>query len=296
MSAGKAADAIGQFNEARKTLKAMAATPGCLVSRVVQIMNDLAMVDYNLKIATDADTVRFAAPRREVIHESYEICDKLGFVQPLSVTLRRIYADGCSNVAFYQEQDGGEPDMALLRKSEQMWEETRRAVPVSFEARGFLVIVRRELMHAEDARGNREEAARWRDLALTTARGDANLLFEIAHGIRPKNSADRSIGDDACSLAACGPSPAPSMTRSPCSARPWPMVLMTPEGCAAKRCWHQSGPTPRSGRSRRRWCCRETCSCAADRRPMTGCLACDGDRAWASSPGIVARGAGGGVS
>ena len=119
-------------------------------------------------------------PRREVIHESYEICDKLGFVQPLSVTLRRIYADGCLNVAFYQEQDGGQPDIALLRKSEQMWEEIRRLAPASFEARGFLVIARRELMHAATARANREEAVRWRDLSLTTARGDANLLFEIA--------------------------------------------------------------------------------------------------------------------
>ena len=180
MDSGKALEAIAWFNEARTTLKSMAAAPGCLVSRVVQIKNDLAVVDYNLKIATDADTVRFAAPRHKVIQESYEICDKLGFVKPLSVDLRRIHADGCLNVVFYQELDGGEPSITLLRKSEQMWEGIRRLAPGSMEARGFLVIVRRELMAALAARGDREEAARWRELSLTTARGDANLLFEIA--------------------------------------------------------------------------------------------------------------------
>lgn len=180
LDAAKVAEAVASFNEARKTLSSMAATPGCLVSRVVQIKSDLAVVDYNTKIATDIDTVRFAAERREVIEESYEICAKLGYVIPLSLELRRIYADGCLNVVFYQELDGGEPDITLLRRSERLWEESRRVVPGSFEARGFLVIVRRELATVLADRGEREEASRWRDLSLTTARGDANLLFEIA--------------------------------------------------------------------------------------------------------------------
>jgi tetratricopeptide (TPR) repeat protein len=180
LESGKAAEAIAGFNDARQTLKSLAATPGSLVSRVVKIKNDLAVVDDNRKIATDTDTVRFAAPRREVIYESFEICDKLGVVQPLSFELRRSYADGCLNVALYQEQDGDEPDIRLLRKAEKLWEEIRRLAPGSLEARGFLVIARRELMAALAARGELEEASRWRDLSLTTARGDANLWFEIA--------------------------------------------------------------------------------------------------------------------
>jgi serine/threonine protein kinase/tetratricopeptide (TPR) repeat protein len=180
LDSGKAGEAISGFNEARKALKLMVATPGCLVSRVVQLKSDLAVVDYNMKVATDTDTVRFAAPRREVIYESKEICDKLGFVQPLSFELRRILAAGCLSVAIYQEQDGGQPDITLLRKSEQLWEETRRLAPASLEARGFLVIARRELMQALAARGEHHEASRWQELSLTTARGDANLLFEIA--------------------------------------------------------------------------------------------------------------------
>ena len=160
LDAGKSGEAIAWFEKARQTLKSNAPAPGSPVSEAVQAKNILAVIDYNVKIATDADPVRFASRRREVIEESYSICDKLAFLQPLSLELRRIYADGCMNVALYQEQDGGKADVALLRKSEQIWEEARRVAPGSFEARGFLVIVRRKLADVLEAKGEHEEAAR----------------------------------------------------------------------------------------------------------------------------------------
>ena len=153
-------EAIAWFEKARQTLKSIAPAPGSPVSEAVQAKNILAVVDYNVKIATDVDPARFASRRREVIEESYAICDKLAFVQPLSLELLRIYADGCMNMALYQEQDGGKADVALLRKSEQIWEEVRRVAPGSLEARGFLVIVRRKLADVLEAKGEHEEAAR----------------------------------------------------------------------------------------------------------------------------------------
>jgi serine/threonine protein kinase len=173
-------EAITWFEEARKTLRSMAATLAPLVSRTAQIQSDIAVVDFNVRMATESDTVRFAAPRRDVIHDAYEICDKLALVQPLSVSLRRIYGYACLYMALYQEWDGNEIDLTLLRKSEQLWEEIRRVDPAGGEARGYLVIVRRKLAEVSAARGDREEASRWRPLSLTTARGDADLCYEIA--------------------------------------------------------------------------------------------------------------------
>ena len=126
LDAGKSGEAIAWFEKARQTLKSNAPAPGSPVSEAVQAKNILAVIDYNVKIATDADPVRFASRRREVIEESYAICDKLAFLQPLSLELRRIYADGCMNVALYQEQDGGKADVALLQKSEQLWKGSPR--------------------------------------------------------------------------------------------------------------------------------------------------------------------------
>ena len=152
MESGKAAKP-SPVQRGAEDVKVDGGTSGCLVSRVVQIKNDLAMVDYNLKIATDTDTFRFAVPRREVIHESYEICDKLGFVQPLSVTLRRIYADGCLNVALFKNKMAANPTSLCYGNPNRCGKRLAAWSPRSFEARGFLVIVRRELMHARDGPG-----------------------------------------------------------------------------------------------------------------------------------------------
>ena len=211
------------FEQARQTLKALASEPGCQVSQAIQFKNALAEIDYNVKVAADADTVRFAAVRREVIEEAYEIYDKLSFVQPLALRVQRIYADGCFNKAVYPEQDGLPIDVALLRKSEHLWDEFNRAVPGGYEARGFLVIVRRKLAEVLESRGELQEAAHWRAISLTTAQGDASLLFEIAlEYARMLAPVDQLPLRLECEPAPPGSARVWLTARSPCFARPSP--------------------------------------------------------------------------
>jgi len=180
LDARQTGEAVHQFEEARRTLKQMAASHGRMVSQMAKILGDLAMANYNLRVATDADVVRFAGPRRAAISDAYEICDKLSFVQPLSLELRKVYADTCLNMALYQEEDGGQSDLVLLRKAEQLWEAIDREDPRAWAERGFLVIVRRKLTSVLTDRGENEEASRWRSQSLTAARGDPGLFYEIA--------------------------------------------------------------------------------------------------------------------
>jgi len=180
MVAGRTDEAVLLFEEARRTLKQAAASHGQMVSRMAKILADLAQVDYNVRVASDADIVRYAGPRRAAISEAYEICDKLSFLEPLSLALRKVYADACLNRAFYQEEDGGPPDLALLRKAERLWEVIGREDPRARAERGFLVIVRRKLAEDLTGRGENEEASRWRSQSLSSARGDPGLFYEIA--------------------------------------------------------------------------------------------------------------------
>jgi len=147
---------------------------------MAKILGDLAQVDYNIRVATDADLVRYAGPRREAVSEAYEICDKLSLVQPLPQNLRRIYADGCLLMSLYREEDGGQPDLGLLRRAEQLYEGVRRDAPAAADARGYLVIIRRRLAQLLAARGENEEASGWRSQSLTTARGEPGLFYGIA--------------------------------------------------------------------------------------------------------------------
>ena len=130
--------------------------------------------------AFDDDVVRYAARRREVISEAYEICDKLSFVQPLSPELRRVYADGCLNMALYCEEDGGRADLGLCAQAEELWEGIRREAPGDMAARGFLVIIRRRLAEVLADRGEDEEALALALQSLSTARGQPGLFYEIA--------------------------------------------------------------------------------------------------------------------
>ena len=180
LAAGKTDEAVELLEEARRTLKQMAAGQGRMVSRKVQVLGDQALVDYNLRVAFDNDVVRFAAQRREVISEAYEICDKLSFVEPLSPELRRVFADVCLNMALYREEDVGRADLGPVRRAEEQWEGIRREAPGDLAARGFLVIIRRKLAELLTERGENEEAARWRLQSLSTARGEPVLFYEIA--------------------------------------------------------------------------------------------------------------------
>ncbi len=94
--------------------------------------------------------------------------------------LRAVYADGSLNMFLYLEEDGGQPDLGLLRQAEQLWEGLRREDPRDAQARGYLVVIRRRLAQLLAARGENEESSRWRSQSLTTARGERGLFYEIA--------------------------------------------------------------------------------------------------------------------
>ena len=180
MAHEKWAEAIECYKDARKTLQGLAARNGTAVSPMVTIQERLAVVDYNLCEAYDSDPVRYAGPRRALVHEAYEICDKLTLVRPLDWNCRIVYALECFEMANYQEDEGGKPDLDLVLRSEQSWAYLHRGNPADDSARIWLVIVRRELALELAALGRSDEASRWHRLSLTTARGHADLLFEIA--------------------------------------------------------------------------------------------------------------------
>ncbi len=182
LDAGPTEAAIPYFKEARETLKAMVATHGKVVSRVAEIKELLAVVDHNLTMAYDqADAARYyTGPRRDVVREAYEICDKLGLVKPLSPNLRWIYASSCLETADYEEEDGEKPNPDLLLNSERLFNAKLKENPDHQEARGMLVITRLRLADALTARGRIDEGARWRTLAPSTARGNPELFYAIA--------------------------------------------------------------------------------------------------------------------
>ena len=177
---GGAAEAVPMLEEARRTLKQMAASHGRTVSTMAQILGEQAQVDYNLRVAFDEDVARYAARRREVISEAYEICVKLSFLEPLSPALRRVYADGCLNTALFCEDDGGVVDLGLLRQAEELWEGIRRDAPGDMVARGFLVMIRRKL-RKRWPRGEDEEASRWsRSISFDRSRPAGPFLRDCA--------------------------------------------------------------------------------------------------------------------
>ncbi len=182
LDAGPSEAAIPYFKDARETLKAMAATHGKVVSRVAAIKEFLAIVDHNLVMAYDqADAARYhAGPRRAVVREAYEICDKLGLVKLLSPDHRLIYASSCLEMADYKEEDGEEPDPDLLLNSERLFNEKLQENPDQQQAQGMLVLVRLRLADALTARGRVDEAARWRTLAPSPARGKPELFYMVA--------------------------------------------------------------------------------------------------------------------
>jgi len=182
VDAAKWHDAFAEYETARKTLKTMGLNYGGVVSRMASIQGALAVADFNLSEAYEnADPVRYAGPMRAVISEAYEICAKLSLVlQPFPRDLRKIYAQSCFGMADYQEEDGANPDLDLIRKSEQLWEEILLDDPGNNEARGFLVIVRRKLADELADRGRFDEASRRRSQSLSSARGKPELLYQIA--------------------------------------------------------------------------------------------------------------------
>ncbi len=135
---GGAEEAVPLLEEARRTLKQMAASHGRTISTMATILGEQAQVDYNLRVAFDEDVARYAARRREVISEAYEICVKLSFVEPLSRELRRVYADGCLNMALCCEDDRGVVDLGLLRRPKSFGKGFGVTRPRTWLRAGFL--------------------------------------------------------------------------------------------------------------------------------------------------------------
>jgi tetratricopeptide (TPR) repeat protein len=176
----ESARAIPDFESERRLLKETAARPGQPLSRMAQIQARLAGADLNLWNACDSDVVGHADLRQAAMIEAYAICDKLGLVQSLPQALPYIYAHASTWVAYFREHDTGLPDLDLMRQSEHRWEAVLRAIPAHPPSLGYLVIVRRWLADELAGQGLHEEAERYRRLAPSTARGNADLLFEIA--------------------------------------------------------------------------------------------------------------------
>ncbi len=173
-------EAIRSFEAVRRTLMEMAARHGKLVSRMAQIQGRIAEADFNLIGAYESDPARYAAESRRLTAEAYEICNKLGLVQPLSWNLRIVHPTTCFAMADYQAEDGRSPDIELLLKSHQLWEAFLRENPNSTLARASLVVVRRRLAEELADRGQTEEAASWARQSFDTVRGNAELLMSLA--------------------------------------------------------------------------------------------------------------------
>lgn len=179
-SAQRWPEAIRTFQAVRRTLKDMAARHGNLVSRMAQIQGRMAAADYNLIGVYESDPARYAPESRRLTAEAYEICDKLGLVQPLSWNLQIVYPTTCFALADYQAEDGRSPDIELILKAHRLWEAFLRENPQSALARASLVVVRRRLAEELVDRGQPDEAAAWSRRSFDTVRGNAELLMSLA--------------------------------------------------------------------------------------------------------------------
>ena len=138
----------------------MAGRHGKLVSRMASIQARIAAADFNLIEAYASDPVKYAAARRALTAEAYEICDKLSIVQPLSWNCRIVYATMAFAMADYQAEDGQRPDLELIKKAERLWEDLRRDSRNNSVGEAELVVIRRRLAEELADRGQRSEAAR----------------------------------------------------------------------------------------------------------------------------------------
>jgi hypothetical protein len=173
-------EAIAAFEQTRRTLKEMAGRHGDLASRIVHILRRIAAVDINLRDAYASDPVKYAAARRALAAEAYEICDKLGIVSPLTWNCRIAYAMTSFALADYQEEDGQSPDLELFKKAERIWEELRGEAKSDSTGEAELVVIRRRLAEELVDRGQASEAAHHELHSLDTARGKPELLYRLA--------------------------------------------------------------------------------------------------------------------
>ena len=77
-------ESILSFEKAHRTLEDMAGSHGKLVSRMATIQSRIAELDINLLNAYASDPVRYATASRALTAESFEICDRLSIVLPVT--------------------------------------------------------------------------------------------------------------------------------------------------------------------------------------------------------------------
>jgi hypothetical protein len=173
-------EAILACEETRRVLKEMAGRHGKVVSRMATIQSRIASADINLSEAYASDPVKYAAARRALAVETYEICDKLSVVMPLSFNCRIAYAMTSFTLADDQVQNGQSPDLELLKKAERIREELRHETHDGSLGEAELVVIRRRLAEDLADRGRGDEAARYDRHSLDTARGRPELLYDLA--------------------------------------------------------------------------------------------------------------------
>ncbi len=175
------ADAALCYAEARAVLLKFLDQSGVSVAQRASIQGQIAQVDHNLRVALDADPAHNHARRREVSTEAFRICDKLALiVRPFPDELTLVHARVCLDAARYQEVDGSQLDLGLLRESERLWGELLARQPANLEVKGYLAIVRRRLADACADRGLVDEADHWRRLWPVSIGNDHGLWYEIA--------------------------------------------------------------------------------------------------------------------
>jgi tetratricopeptide (TPR) repeat protein len=171
---------IDSLQEARNTLRTMATRHAGVASRMAQIQEAIARVDFNLVDAYDSDPVRYASHRLELTREQYEICEKLALLQLPSWNLLVIHARACHDMADYQEEETGAINVDLLFKSERLFARILARSPAYELARFHAAIVRRKLADSLAAKGRKDEAGNWGRQSLTTIRGQPRLCYEVA--------------------------------------------------------------------------------------------------------------------
>jgi serine/threonine-protein kinase len=177
---GRVDDGIACHEAARATLEAAAARHKGVVSRMAEIQQRIAVVDFNLADTCSGDLSRYHDRSRAALAEAYRICDKLELVEPLSGDLELVLAYALIDRIEARIEDGEPPDQEDFARAERVLEDLRPVRQWNLHARTLLVIVRHAWADELEARGRSAEARTHRERASVDARGDGDALFEAA--------------------------------------------------------------------------------------------------------------------
>ena len=230
--------AIKSFESARKTVLEIAARQGSSVSRRARIQVALAAVDQNLVECYDSDPARYAAARRALTREAYEICEKISLVQPLTWNLQIISAHQSFEMVEYQDEEGGEARAQVAREVRTAHGGCFPTVPVESRRTGFP--------------GHRPaQTCRTSRSAWPKRRGGALARPIVGHGSRSSGSVLRNRLE-LCETGArrsgarCQPGLTLTSFREAAAGDSWP----TRSRCCAKRSSPTASRTPKRSATR----------------------------------------------